>query len=88
MLVLSLTASQLTAFALNEVPRQFAICAGQIKTVHQGVFGLGQQLQDFVITSIYNNGVGLSVRAGSYCLSSFTVDEVQKETLHNRGTFD
>lgn len=40
-LVFSLTISQLTALTLNEVPRQFAICAGQIKTVHQGVFGPG-----------------------------------------------
>lgn len=51
-LVLPLAASQLTAFTLNEVPRQFAICAGQIKTVHQGVFGPGASDNSSRISSL------------------------------------
>lgn len=67
-------------FTLNEEPCQFAICAGQIKTVPGGAWPwhFGRQLHDFIITlSTYH-----FLRKSNKMFVFFIVSEVQKTPVH------
>lgn len=63
-------------FTLNEEPCQFAICAGQIKTVPGGAWPwhFGRQLHDFIITLLTYH----FLRKSNKMFVFFIVSEAQK----------
>lgn len=74
-------------FTLNEEPCQFAICAGQIKTVPGGAWPwhFGPQLHDFIITLLTYH----FLRKCNKMFVFFIVGEVEKKkpsTIKHRNT--